>query len=113
MRSPKRIRALTALAAASALSLQALAGQCRLPPVPSRIPDGSTSNQQQMVVAMDTIRQYNSDVRTYLDCLKFEVRQKELSTVDQMTLHNTAINQLTRVADAFNRQVRIFKAKHG
>ena len=112
MKSPKRILALAVLSAACAVSLKAHADQCRLPPAPSKIPDGSTASQQEMVTAMETIKQYNSDVQTYLKCLKFEVRQKELSTVDQMTLHNTALNQLTRVADAFNRQVRIFKAKH-
>jgi predicted transglutaminase-like cysteine proteinase len=113
MRSPKRVLTLAAAAAVCVVSLQAHADQCRLPPAPSRIPDGSKSTQQQMVTAMQTIKQYNSDVQTYLKCLNFEVRQNQLSSSDQMSLHNSAMDQLTRVADAFNAQVRIFKAKHG
>jgi hypothetical protein len=65
MKSPKRILALAALSAACALSLQAHADQCRLPPAPSKIPDGNTATQQEMVTAMETIKQYNNDVQTY------------------------------------------------
>ena len=48
MKSPQRILALAALAAACVVSLQAHADQCRLPPAPSKIPDGSTASQQEM-----------------------------------------------------------------
>jgi hypothetical protein len=113
MKSPKRILTLAALSVACALSLQAHADTCRLPPAPSKIPDGSTATQQEMVTAMETIKQYNNDVQTYLKCLDFEARQNQLGASDQMSLHNAAIDQLTHVADEFNAQVRSFKAKHG
>lgn len=113
MKSPKRILALAVLSAACAVSLQAHAGQCRLPPAPSKIPDGSTASQQEMVTAMETIKQYNSDVQTYLKCLDFEARQNQLSRGDQASLHNAAVSELTHVADKFNQQVRTFKARHG
>ena len=113
MTSSKRVLTAIALAAVCAVGLPAHADQCRLPPATSKIPDGHTSNSQQMVTAMQTIRQYNSDVQTYLKCLNFEVRQNELSQSAQVSLHNSAVDQLTRVADAFNRQVRIFKSTHG
>jgi hypothetical protein len=113
MKSPKRILALAVLSAAGAVSLQAHADQCRRPPAPSKIPDGSTATQQEMITAMETIKQYNSDVQTYLKCLDFEARQNQLSTGDQTNLHNAAVEQLSRIADEFNVQVRTFKAKHG
>ena len=113
MNSPQRILALAVLAAACTVSLPARADQCRLPPAPSKIPDGSTATQQEMVTAMETIKQYNSDVQTYLKCLDFEARQNQLSPGDQTSLHNTAVDQLTHVADEFNVQVRSFKSKHG
>ena len=113
MKSPKRILALAALSAACAVSLQAHADQCRLPPAPSKIPDGSTATQQEMVTAMETIKQYNSDVQSYLKCLDFEARQNQLTPGDQTTLHNAAVEQLSHVADQFNVQVRSFKSKHG
>ncbi|HVC29695.1 MAG TPA: hypothetical protein VND24_00820 [Steroidobacteraceae bacterium] len=113
MKSPKRILALAVLSAACAASLQARADQCRLPPAPSKIPDGSRATQQEMITAMETIKQYNSDVQTYLKCLDFEGRQNQLSPGDQASLHNAALSQLTHVADQFNAQVRSFKSKHG
>ena len=113
MKSPKRILALAVLSAACAVSLRAHADQCRLPPAPSKIPDGSTASQQEMITAMETIKQYNNDVQTYLKCLDFEARQNQLSPGDQTALHNAAVDQLTHVANQFNDQVRSFKSKHG
>ena len=110
MNSPKRI--LVTLAAAYAVSLQAHA-DCVLPPAPSKIPDGSTASEQEMVTAMNTLKQYNGDVDTYLKCLDFEARQNQLTPGDQTTLHNAAVDQLSHVADQFNAQVRTFKSKHG
>lgn len=113
MKSPKRILALAILSAACAVSLQAHADQCRLPPAPSKIPDGTTATQQEMITAMDTIKQYTNDVQTYLKCLDFQARQNQLSPGDQTSLHNAAVEQLTHIADQFNEQVRSFKSKHG
>jgi len=113
MKSPKRILALAVLSAACAVSLQAHADDCRLPPAPSKIPDGNTATQQEMITAMETIKQYNNDVQSYLKCLDFETRQNQLSASDQMNLHNAAVDQLTHIADEFNAQVKTFKAKHG
>jgi hypothetical protein len=113
MKSPKRILALAALSVACTVSFQAHADTCRLPPAPSKIPDGSTASQQEMITAMETIRQYNSDVQTYLKCLDFEARQNQLNASDQMNLHNAAVEQLTHIADKFNAQVKTFKSKHG
>ena len=110
MKSPKK--ALTAMALACAIGLPAAYANCRLPPAPSKIPDGATASQQQMVTAMQTIQEYNHDVQTYLQCLKFEVRQNQLSPDGQVSLHNAAVNQLQQIAAKFNRQVRIFKSKH-
>ncbi|MBW4053764.1 MAG: hypothetical protein HIU85_20355 [Proteobacteria bacterium] len=113
MKSPKRIFALAVLSAACAVSLRAHADECRLPSAPSKIPDGSTATQQEMITAMETIKQYNSDVQTYLKCLNFEARQNQLAPGDQTSLHNAAVSELTQVAAKFNRQVRTFKARHG
>lgn len=110
MMRPKRI--LAALAVAYAGSLPAYA-DCLLPPAPSKIPDGSTASEQEMVTAMQTLKQYNGDVDTYLKCLEFEARQNRLSRGDQERRHNDAVDQMTRITAKFNEQVRTFKAKNG
>lgn len=106
------IGALSTMALAGAIALPTAHANCRLPPAPSKIPDGATATHQQMVTAMQTIQEYNHDVRTYLQCLKFEVRQNQLSSDGQVSLHNAAVSQLQKIAIKFNRQVRIFKSKH-
>lgn len=105
-------KALAAAALASLIGVPAAYANCRMPSVPSKIPDGATASQQQMVTAMQTIQEYNHDVHTYLQCLKFEVRQNQLSPDHQVSLHNSVLDQLQQIAARFNRQVRIFKSKH-
>jgi len=93
-------------------SLPALADQCLLPPPPSKLPDGATASKQQMLNAMNTLKEYNGDVSVYLKCLDFETRENRM-TADVSTLkHNAAVMQLQAIADKFNQQVRIFKSKH-
>ena len=54
MKSAKRM--LVALAVAYSVSLAAHA-DCVLPPAPSKIPDGKTASEQEMVTAMQTLKE--------------------------------------------------------
>jgi hypothetical protein len=111
MKRPKRI--LAALAVACAASTVAYADDCVLPPAPSKIPDGSTASEQEMVSAMQTLKQYNGDVDTYLKCLDFEAKQNRLTKTEEERRHNDAVDAMTKIAAKFNEQVRTFKAKSG
>ena len=110
MNSPKRILLAAALAYAVSLPVHA---DCVLPPAPSKIPDGNTASQQEMVTAMQTLKEYNGDVDTYLKCLDFEAKQNHISSGDQEKMHNTAVDTLQKIAAKFNEQVRTFKSKSG
>jgi hypothetical protein len=110
MKSPKRT--LAALAVAYSVSLAAHA-DCVLPPAPSKVPDGKTASEQEMVTAMQTLKEYNGDVDTYLKCLDFEAKQNHMSSSDTEKLHNAAVDTLTKIAGKFNEQVRTFKSKSG
>ncbi len=89
----------------------ALAG-CNRPPAPSKIPDGATASMAVMVTTMQTVKEYNDDVQTYLKCLDFEARQNQMSSDSVVNLHNSAVSQLKQITAQFNAQVRIFKSKH-
>jgi hypothetical protein len=93
-------------------SLPALADQCVLPPPPSKLPDGATASKQDMLNAMNTLKEYNGDVSVYLKCLDFETRENRMSADVSVVKHNAAVTQLQAIADKFNQQVRIFKSKH-
>jgi predicted transglutaminase-like cysteine proteinase len=110
MNSPKRILLAVALAYAASLPAHA---DCVLPPAPSKIPDAATASEQEMITAMQTLKEYNGDVDTYTKCLEFEAKQNRLSHTDVEKMHNNAVETLQKVAAKFNEQVRAFKAKSG
>jgi hypothetical protein len=85
---------------------------CVLPPPPSKIPDGANASQQEMVTAMQTLKEYDGDVNVYLKCLEFESRQNRLPADLRDLKHDAAVGQLQEIADKFNQQVRVFKSKH-
>jgi hypothetical protein len=85
---------------------------CQQPQAPSKIPDANTASEQDMLNAMETLKQYNGDINVFLKCLEFEEKQNHLSTADGERQHNAAVTQLERVAAKFNEQVRAYKAKH-
>ena len=110
MKSAKRM--LAAFAVAYSVSLAAHA-DCVLPPAPSKVPDGKTASEQEMVTAMQTLKEYNGDVDTYLKCLDFEAKQNHISSGELEKMHNLAVDTLQKVATKFNEQVRTFKTKSG
>jgi len=108
-----RSRTLTlAFVTGLALSGNAFA-ECSLPSAPSKVPDGSTAAEAEMIAAMQTLKRYDADVTAYLKCLEFEARQNRVSKEEQSRRHNTALEQLQSIAAKFNEQVRVFKAKSG
>jgi hypothetical protein len=101
------------LALSSLAASLAAHADCQLPPAPSKIPDGSHANQQEMLNAMQTLKEYSADVDTYMKCLDFEARQNHLSRAEEAQMHNEAFDALQKIAQKFNEQVRTFKAKSG
>ena len=80
------------IALASAFTLPAFA-DCTLPTAPGKIPDGATAKEPEMVAAMNTLKQYDADVNTYVKCLEFEasrtvsrVKSRPASTTLRWTL---------------------------
>jgi hypothetical protein len=102
---------LAVLTVALLYSASAGAG-CLLPAPPSRIPDGSSATEQEMVGAMRTLKQYNDDVSEYTKCLEFEQKRNRISFDDQAKNRDSALSTLATVAAQFNEQVRRFKARH-
>lgn len=107
-------RASKLFAAIAALSFNGSAwADCKLPPAPAKIPDGNSAGEREMVAAMQTLKRYNFDVTNFVKCLEFEAAQNRLSRVEQARQHNAAIEGLEKIAEKFNDQVRVYKAKGG
>jgi hypothetical protein len=110
MRNAKAIWMSMVLASTLLYSLCA-AADCLLPAPPSHVPDGSSANEQEMLAAMRTLKQYNDDVNEYTRCLEFQQRQNHISFEDRAKHSDAALDTLATVAARFNEQVRRFKAR--
>ena len=97
---------------AGGFALPALA-DCTAPVAPTKVPDGASAAEAEMVAAMQTLKRYDTDVNTYVKSLEFEAKQTRLSHEEQARRHNQAMDSLTAIAAKFNEQVRLFKAKSG
>jgi len=95
---------------------------CIYPRAPQRVPDGKTATYDEMVAAQKAVQQFNEDITAYNACLDMEMsayvqsgaydenRLNELRLV-QAKKNNAAVDEAQTVADQFNEQLRIFKAR--
>lgn len=95
---------------------------CIYPRAPQRVPDGKTATYDEMVAAQKAVQQFNEDISAYNACLDMEMsayvqsgtydenRLNELRLV-QAKKNNAAVDEVQTVADQFNEQLRIFKAR--
>ncbi len=117
------MKALLAISALAALAGPVYA-DCSYPPPPAKLPDGNTATMQEMLEGKTAVTQYNKDVNAYVACIKLEHETAVTTAGDKLTpqqkadmekievqKNNAAVDQLQSVADRFNEQVRIYKAK--
>ncbi|HKU16301.1 MAG TPA: hypothetical protein VJQ52_18050 [Steroidobacteraceae bacterium] len=117
------IRILSGLALAMLMAGAANA-ECAYPKEPSNLPDGASATQDQMVAGMKAVKEYNSQVTTYLDCLEKETNERveaagpdaPAEQIEQIKAihtkrHNAAVEALEQTAARFNEQVKTFKAR--
>lgn len=121
------MRVLLGIAALASLAGPVYA-DCSYPPPPTKIPDGNTATMEEMIEAKKAVTQYNKDINAYVSCIKLEHEAAVTKVGDQPTAdqkaemarqeqveiqkNNAAVDQLQSIADRFNEQVRIYKAKH-
>jgi hypothetical protein len=121
------MKALLAVTALAALAGPVYA-DCSYPPPPAKLPDGNTATMQEMVEAKTAVTQYNKDINAYVACIKLEHdaavanvgskptadQKAAMEQMEKMEVqkNNAAVDQLQSIADRFNEQVRIYKAKN-
>jgi hypothetical protein len=119
------MKAFIATAAFAALTAGPVYADCPYPAAPAKIPNGNTATLDDMVAVKNAITVYNAAIGVYLDCIKKEHEDAVASGGDKLTdkqreelehietqKHNAAVAQLQSVADHFNEQVRVYKAKN-
>jgi hypothetical protein len=113
-----------AMAIAATFLVPAAYADCSYPQAPTQLPDGSTATLKEMLSGQKAVQGYNEQMMAYLSCLKLEranwiahagtkltkQEKQEFEAIEDQK-HNAAVDQLKAVADKFNTQVRVFKAK--
>ena len=119
------MKLLPAAIAIAAVALSPLAqADCTYPRAPAQLPDGNTATLDQMLAGQKAVNGYNEQMMAYLSCIKLErdnaegqaganlsKKQKQELDAIEIQKHNAAVDQLHAVADQFNAQVKIFKAR--
>jgi len=118
------MKALLAFAATAALSAAAAHADCTYPAAPDKLPDGATATLQDMLAGQKAVADYNKSVNDYVACIDKELEDAIAKAGDKIKpeqkadmqrvetqKHNAAIDQLQSVADRFNEQVKVYKAK--
>lgn len=119
-----KIQLMAGLLLAGLLSAGFANAECVYPRAPSSMPDGATATEQEMIEGMKAVKDYNSQVTGYLNCLDMEMQARINAAgadapADQITQikaiqtkrHNAAVEELEAHATRFNEQVKAYKAR--
>jgi hypothetical protein len=112
------------LAIAFATATAAAYADCPYPQAPAKIPDGATATLEDMVAGQKAIGAYQKAINDYTACIdkelddaiakggdKLKPQQKSDMQRVEAQKHNAAVDQLQAIADRFNEQVKVYKAR--
>jgi len=118
------MKPLFAMALAAALTAATAHADCPYPAAPEKLPDGSSATLEEMVAGQKAVRAYDKAINDYVTCIDHELEAAIAKGGDQLKpqqktdmqhveaqKHNAAIDQLQNIADRFNEQVKVFKAR--
>jgi hypothetical protein len=116
------MKALLAIAFATATA--AAYADCPYPQAPTKIPDGATATLEEMVAGQKAVGAYQKAINDYTACIdkelddaiakggdKLKPEQKQDMQRVEAQKHNAAVDQLQAIADRFNEQVKVYKAR--
>ncbi len=118
------MKALFAMALTTALTAAPVRADCPYPAAPDKLPNGSSATLEEMVAGQKAVRAYDKAINDYVSCIDGELNAAIAKGGDQLKpqqkadmqhveaqKHNAAIDQLQSIADRFNEQVKVFKAR--
>jgi len=119
------MKALLAIAAVACLSATPVFADCPYPSGPKNMPNGNTASMDEMLATKKAVKDYDDATTAYLACIDKDhdaavaklgdkATDKQKADLDRIAAdrHNAALSQLQTVADHFNEQVRVYKAKN-
>ena len=97
--------AIASVALLGALASSPVWAGCAEPPAVTSVPSGATASRDDMVAAQRAIKAYDTAVKEFTDCLQ--------KSGDTSNKEGPALDQLHKIADKFNEELRTFKQKNG
>jgi hypothetical protein len=70
------------------------------------VPNGASASIDEMKGAQEAVKKFLVDTDDFLKCLDFS------HAADADTKHNKAVDQMQKLASAFNDQLKAFKSAH-
>jgi len=118
------MKVLPAMACTVALAAGAAYADCPYPAAPAKIPDGATATLEEMLAGQKAVKEYEKAINDYNACIDKGLEDDIAKAGDQLKpqqkadmqkieaqKHNAAVDQLQSVADRFNEQIKVFKAR--
>src|SRR5882762_9936369 len=75
---------------------------CPGPNAPTNFPEPSTATEQDILAAQESVKQYLSDMESALKCLDGQHNDQA---------HNTAVDDMQKIATKFNTVLRAYRAR--
>jgi hypothetical protein len=117
------MKVLLPLAAVALFALPVHAA-CTYPTGPTTLPDGATATKEEMIAAQKLVKKFDEEINAYTACIKLEEdaalakggtkltpEQKNAIEQQQAQKNNAAVDDDQKLADRFNEQIRVFKAR--
>jgi hypothetical protein len=118
------MKAFLAMAFLGALTAAPAYADCTYPAAPAKIPDGASATLEEMIAGQKAVNEYQKAINDYTACIdkeldaniakagdKLKPEQKADMQKVEAQKHNAAVDQLQSIADRFNEQVKVFKAR--
>jgi len=118
------MKALLAMGFIAAVAAGPLQADCSYPAAPDKLPDGASATLEQMLAGQKAVNAYQKAINDYLACIDKDLDDKIAKAGDKLKpeqkvdmqkieaqKHNAAFDQLQSVADRFNEQVKVYKAR--
>jgi hypothetical protein len=118
------MKAFLATAFLGALGAAPVHADCPYPAAPTKIPDGASATLEDMIAGQKAVNEYQKAINDYTSCIDKDLDDKIAKAGDKLKpeqkadmqkveaqKHNAAVDQLQSIADRFNEQVKVFKAR--
>jgi hypothetical protein len=118
------MKVFAAMAVIGALAATSVYADCPYPAAPTKLPDGASATLEEMLAGKKEVDAYQKAINEYTACIdkelddtlakggdKLKPEQKTDMQKIEAQKHNAAVDQLQAIADRFNEQIKVFKAR--